>query len=592
MQGIKFSGLKKYKIDFSLIPVGVILLELSIFNTEVHKRHYLRLFDLALMRVTHTILMLILAYILSKIIQSFKKVEFNYIALCTLGMPLCICGLIFNRILSSGLNIENTNIYRNIAAIAIQDFIWLPAFMIIGSIRTEIFESFQNYEKRLITNTRSIFRESDQYKNEQIALQEKIRQELNAYGKALNLAISSIDLDKLPLTEANSEVQKHLIGKELRQFSMRLESFGSELDSAKFLGQNMNSVKLLIGQFKILYATTARIAPLKAQNYTFILLVLITPAFINFFTVIEALIALPLIAFATYISSIYIVRIIGHESNHYIRNSSILIYLTSLIPFFANQIGKRIHFDPNTVYPIYIGAVTLPLGYYLFVKLLQVLKFQAVDLVKEDKLEASPAIKLAINSLIRDEFAHATSHRWAIFIHGNILTRLAATSLKLETATISQDRETFNRTVSDILNLLAHPDTKFVQEILKFEDEIASRLDPWLGLLEINVYIDPVLRDVSNPQVAEVGEVIEEVISNSMRHGKARTIDLRVMRVGGRDIEISAIDDAEIVPPLFQTRFGLGTRIFNLASDSRWSIERVDSTTVFNLIMRFDFEGG
>jgi hypothetical protein len=589
MQGIKFSGLKKYKVDFSLIPIGVVLLELTIFNTELHKRHYLKLFDLVLMRITHTILMLTLTYFLSKIIQRFKKVEFTYIGICALGIPLSISGLFFNRTLSGVLNIENTSLYRNIAALIIQNFIWLPAFMIIGSIRTEIFESFRNYEQRLITNTRSKFRESEEYLNEQITIQDKIRQEFKDYGMTLNRAISSVDLDRLSLTEANSAVQKHLLGKELRQFSMRLESFGSEKESASFLGQNLNSVRLLIGQFRILYAATAKIAPLKAQTYTFVLLVLIMPAFINFFTLAETLIALPIIAFVTYISARLITRLVYNESKNYIRNSSFLIYITALIPLIANQIGGRIHYDPNTVYPIYIGAITLPAGYYVFVKLLQVLKVQTIDLVRDDGLDASPAIKLAINTLIRDEFAHSMSHRWAVYVHGNILTRLAATSLKLETATNSQDREIFESTVNDILKLLANPDDKFVQEISKFEDEIASRLDPWFGLLKINVFIDPVLRDVSNPQVAEVGEVIEEVISNSMRHGKARTIDLRVIRVGDRDIEISAIDDAEIVPPLFRTRFGLGTRIFNLASDSRWSIERVDSTTVFKLIMRFDY---
>ncbi|CAN2212387.1 hypothetical protein MCEMRE254_01025 [Candidatus Nanopelagicaceae bacterium] len=578
---------KKYKIDFSLIPIGVLILEFSIFNTEIHKRHYLRLTDLALMRLLHTIIILTLAYCLSKIVQKSKKLDFTYIGICALGLPLSICGLLINRTLSSGLNIENTSLYRSIAASAVQNFIWLPAFMIIGSIRTEIFESFRSYENRLITSIRSNFRESEQYKSEQNALQKDIRLELRGYTKALSWDISSIEFDRITLEESNSEIQSHLIGKELRLFSMKLQSFGSEKESASFLGQNLKSVKLLTGQFRILYAASAKIAPLKAQTYTFVLLILVTPAFINFFSLFETLVALPIIAFAVYLCARYITRLVDRQSKNYLRNSSLLIYFTALIPLITNRISNSVHYDPNTAYPIYIGAITLPIGYYVFIKLLQVLKVQTVNLVRDDRLDATPAVRLAIYNLIRDEFAHALSHRWAIYIHGNILTRLAATSLKLETATNLQDRKAFEGAINDLLVLLAEPDAKFDQEVSKMEDEIASRLDPWLGLIDIDLYIDPDLQGICNPQVAEVGEVVEEVVSNSMRHGKARKIELRVIRVGDKDIEISSKDDAEVPPPIYHSRYGLGSRIFNLASDSRWSIERVDSATVFKLIMNF-----
>jgi hypothetical protein len=75
--------------------------------------------------------------------------------------------------------------------------------------------------------------------------------------------------------------------------------------------------------------------------------------------------------------------------------------------------------------------------------------------------------------------------------------------------------------------------------------------------------------------VKSIGEVIEELISNSIRHGKAKKIDLRVNRSNGKDVEIVAIDNAVIPPPQTQVEFGLGTRIFNLVSDGRWSITRV-----------------
>jgi hypothetical protein len=73
-----------------------------------------------------------------------------------------------------------------------------------------------------------------------------------------------------------------------------------------------------------------------------------------------------------------------------------------------------------------------------------------------------------------------------------------------------------------------------------------------------------------------------------MRHGKAQKIDLRVRKAGYKDIEITATDNATIAPPEVQSRYGLGTRIFNLASDGRWSLERVESQTTFTLVMEIE----
>jgi len=78
---------------------------------------------------------------------------------------------------------------------------------------------------------------------------------------------------------------------------------------------------------------------------------------------------------------------------------------------------------------------------------------------------------------------------------------------------------------------------------------------------------------------------MEELISNSIRHGKSKSIELKVIRSGQKDVEIIAVDDAVIPPPENAKTAGLGTRIFNLASDGRWSITRVGSSTEFRLTM-------
>jgi two-component sensor histidine kinase len=85
-----------------------------------------------------------------------------------------------------------------------------------------------------------------------------------------------------------------------------------------------------------------------------------------------------------------------------------------------------------------------------------------------------------------------------------------------------------------------------------------------------------------------LGEVIEELISNSIRHGKAKKIELKILRAGAKDVQIVAIDDSSVAPKSGDKKSGLGTRIFNLASDGRWSIKRVGSTTEFRLTMTLE----
>jgi two-component sensor histidine kinase len=142
--------------------------------------------------------------------------------------------------------------------------------------------------------------------------------------------------------------------------------------------------------------------------------------------------------------------------------------------------------------------------------------------------------------------------------------------------------------VESLKSLLSHPTPEFETESGDLQSQITSRLDPWLGLLEVDLFIEPFLQTLNNHRVLSVGEVIEEIVSNAMRHGKATKISLRMTPQGERDIEISAVDNGITAPPEQPTRYGLGTTIFNLVSDGRWSIMRVGSTTQFKLIMSIE----
>jgi hypothetical protein len=218
-------------------------------------------------------------------------------------------------------------------------------------------------------------------------------------------------------------------------------------------------------------------------------------------------------------------------------------------------------------------------------RFVQIIQPQAISAIKSDEIYASSSLKEAISNIVKDEFKQSMSHQWATFVHGKILTRLAATSLKLEQAVTHNDNNSFDVGLKNIISVLSDPTREFEQITFDLKTEISSRLDPWEGLIAITIKIDPVLMDISNERVKDLGEVIEEIIANSVRHGGSNCISISITSANHPDVKVKIEDDAVNPLPLGPTRIGLGTKILNLVSDSRWSISHDGGKTTVNLKM-------
>jgi signal transduction histidine kinase len=370
--------------------------------------------------------------------------------------------------------------------------------------------------------------------------------------------------------------------------SRDLDSPKIESNAQNLLRKSRNPIPLFLQQFRILVASIVQSSPLQQRSYAFVLIALVTPPYINFYSLPEFLISYPILVVTVFVFSYLIVRAQTGKSPQALRKASILILFTGLLPFLFNAVGQAIYHDPQTNFPFYITALIFPIVYFLAMEFLQILRPSALSLIQNDELIASDTLQNKVRGVVREEFTKNLSHEWAVFIHGKVLTRLAATSLKLDAAARNADVHTYNETVQSLLSLLGDPDVDFESASVDLQTEIASRLDPWRGLLDINLQIAPEIASIRNSRVRDIGQVIEELISNSIRHGRAEVINLNVARLNAKDIEIIAIDNSIIPPPETQNRSGLGTRIFNLASDGRWSINRKADSTEFRLTMTLE----
>ena len=578
----------KYPIDFTLVPVAIVLIEISVFFTQLAREVERNLTSLILLRVIHTLIMIFIAYLVSQAYKRLQKINASFGELAITGVLVMAFGDLTHAYFASLFEIELVSIYRRIGIILIQGSLWFPVFLIFGGNRKEIFRQFREYEKRLFISARALSRTSQEFRGVQKELQHQIQKQFRESCDVIRRAITKITFTGGSLGEQYAAMKPYLIGEQLRRLSRDLDSPKTESAAQKSTHKTRNSIFLLLQQFRILSTSIAQSSPLQKRSYAFVLIALVTPPYINFYSIPEFLISYPTLVITVSAFSYLIVKAKAGTSPQALKKASILILLTGCLPFLFNTVGQVIYGDPQTKFPIYVTALILPLVYFLAMEFLQILRPSALSLIRNDELIASDTLQNKVRGVVREEFTKNLSHEWAVFIHGKVLTRLAATSLKLDAAARNTDVRMYNETVQSLLSLLGNPDADFENASVDLQSEIASRLDPWRGLLDINLQIDPEIALFRNSRVRDIGQVIEELISNSIRHGKAEVIKLNVARLNAKDIEIIAIDNSIIPPPQTQNRSGLGTRIFNLASDGRWSITRKTDSTEFRLTMTLE----
>ena len=575
----------RFALDFSLIPAGIVLLEVSVTLTEVLKIHSGTTFSLLLLRAIHTIALLALIWITERILHKRKIYETGYKGLWVLGLVLAGSSEIFRKILTLFIDVRFDIASHRFLIVLIQGFFWIPVLIVVGGQLSAIFQVFKDYEKRLITNTRIQIRQSPRFKNIQESIEDKIRKDLQELSSLLHQSLRETQSNSSGLQVRNDLVQPLLKGSALRALSLKLDNESNSKEEVSLFGQNMHSLSILSKQFKLLYNWMAKNHPLSPRVYTTIFTVLVAPTFINFFTIQRFIFFFPPLFIAAFLLSNLNSRILKNSGKYCIAQSNVLIILIGFLPFIENRIGQRIFYVEETDFPFFLSGVLFPLGYYFYMRFLQITQPGAISSISNDELEASPALQKTVSKLITEEFTQSISHRWAIYIHGKILTRLAATSLKLEQSVNNNDTQTFDEALKNIQEILQNPTKDFDNDFGSLESEVLSRLDPWNGLINISLDIHPDVAKISNPKVRDFGEAIEEIISNSVRHGGSQNISVKVTPTGDNDIFILVIDDAVNALPLVQSRIGLGTKILNLVSDGRWSISHDQSKTTFQMTM-------
>lgn len=162
----------------------------------------------------------------------------------------------------------------------------------------------------------------------------------------------------------------------------------------------------------------------------------------------------------------------------------------------------------------------------------------------------------------------------AQYLHGSLQTRLVACSLAMEQASDTGDVAALEQALAEALSALETQATP-VSPARSVRDEVGRKVDLWDGFCEFDVTMDDDIADSPDHAVV-VGRVVEEAISNAIRHGHAPRIQVSVTRDAGDRLLVGVTDDG--IGPQGGSP-GLGSAYLAMVSDGTWSIERFDLRT-------------
>ena len=178
-------------------------------------------------------------------------------------------------------------------------------------------------------------------------------------------------------------------------------------------------------------------------------------------------------------------------------------------------------------------------------------------------------------------------------LHGEVQSRLLSSALAIERLDATADSDQLLDALVDARALLVAPldqgttaiaQSKRSVSSISVTSEISRKASLWKGIVQISLHFDETIDDVRSHIAHDAGRVVEEAIANSVRHGKAKRVDITVNR-GAEGLNIVVSDNGEKRPSgsgEMATR-GMGTALFEAVSEGAWSMSHMGSGTVLSV---------
>lgn len=188
----------------------------------------------------------------------------------------------------------------------------------------------------------------------------------------------------------------------------------------------------------------------------------------------------------------------------------------------------------------------------------------------------SAARSLALAHVLRDASA---------IVHGAVQARLLGCAIAIEDAGMKKDPEQFSAALARALDALENPLGSLGRPAAtSLKDELARRCELWEGLCEVTYSIADTVPDLPPSKVLESGRIVEEGISNAVRHGDALLVKVAVecaTTEGHTTLLLTVTDDGRGVSGS-PSRSGLGLQMIQTVADS-WSLATTHGQTTLSV---------
>jgi signal transduction histidine kinase len=162
------------------------------------------------------------------------------------------------------------------------------------------------------------------------------------------------------------------------------------------------------------------------------------------------------------------------------------------------------------------------------------------------------------------------SRELAKYLHGTIQSQLMASAIRLERAGRSGDSNAIEREANFAYSKLKLPSASYFSAPRhSLNEEIDKVIETWDNLMSVQVTIPDLSKNLEGTLIQDIGNAINEGLSNSFRHGSASNVKITILETD-MGITISLIDDGS--KPGKGTP-GLGSQYFDTVSGSSWSLK-------------------
>jgi hypothetical protein len=169
----------------------------------------------------------------------------------------------------------------------------------------------------------------------------------------------------------------------------------------------------------------------------------------------------------------------------------------------------------------------------------------------------------------------------ARYLHGELQAGLIASSLLLERALKTGDTDVARNALKSAVDLLSQDHAQISQSRISSAQARLEKISSgWRGIAEVNIALDWIDK-LDASVVNDLITLIDEGVSNAIRHAKASEISVRGSRVGA-DLHLEILSDGS---KMIEKTPGLGTKLFTELATS-WAYSRNGEQNILKFTVR------